>query len=482
MPQTIRVLLIEDDPDDVSLIRHFLSETHEHEEAARFSLKAADRLSSGCKTLGQEAFDVVLLDLLLPGGVGIEAFAKVREVRPEVPVVVLTGFKDESLAIQAVGLGAQDYLLKGTIDAQVLKRSLLYAIERGRLLARLESVLTGDLDGKLVVDSAGLVRYLNPAAEALLGRHAHEAVGKPLPLQVPAGLADVRLGSSRQDQRIVEVRATALDWGGQTARLVTLRDVTDLRRMERLREEVKERMLAVDLKNEFMTTISHELRNPLTTVKTAIQSLRDGLVGPMTSQQMRFVELAHRNVERQIRIINNVLDLSRLQSGKAVLEMRRVDLAALVEDALEGYALSPKGPRVEVSVAPDLPEVAADPDLVTQVLGNLVDNALRFARERVIVRVARSHEGGVTLSVLDDGPGMAESQIARLFSKFVQVSRPTGLAHGYKGTGLGLSICKEIMASHGGRIWVESSPGKGAHFHALWPLFVADAPLVTKSQ
>ena len=88
----------------------------------------------------------------------------------------------------------------------------------------------------------------------------------------------------------------------------------------------------------------------------------------------------------------------------------------------------------------------------------------------------------MTLSVIDDGPGMAESQIARLFSKFVEVSCPAGPARGYKGTGLGLSICKEIMAGHGGRIWVESSPGKGAHFHTLWPLFVADAPLVTKSR
>src|SRR5206468_6081284 len=104
------------------------------------------------------------------------------------------------------------------------------------------------------------------------------------------------LPDGRGGELVVESRSAPLEWEGKTARLVTLRDVTELRRMEALREEVKERMLAVDLKNEFMTTISHELRNPLTTVKTAVQSLRDGLVGPLSAQQQRFIELAHRNV------------------------------------------------------------------------------------------------------------------------------------------------------------------------------------------
>jgi signal transduction histidine kinase len=468
--QTIRVLLIEDDPDDVTLIRHLLSETHEHEAAPRFELKAADRLSTGLQLLAQEPFEVILLDLMLPGGVGIEAFPKMKETRAETPVVVLTGLRDESLAVEAVALGAQDYLLKGTIGAQVLKRSLKYAIERQRLLGRLQSVLNNDRDGKIVVDQQGIVRFVNPAAQSLLSRSSREVLGRPLPLQAPLeGPLDEKLPDGRGGELIVEARSSLLDWDGRPGRLVTLRDVTDLRRMESLREEVKERMLAVDLKNEFMTTISHELRNPLTTVKTAVQSLRDGLVGPLSPQQQRFVELAHRNVERQIRIINNVLDLARFQSGRARVDLKRLSLAQAVDDALQGYALSASGPRVETQFHEGLPEVSADPDLVTQVVTNLVDNALRFARERVLVRLSPAAEGGVMLTVADDGPGMAESQASRLFAKFVQVSRQAGAQGGYKGTGLGLSICKEIVSGHGGRIWVDSAPGKGARFHVVWP-------------
>jgi signal transduction histidine kinase len=483
MAPDIRVLLIDDDSDDAILIKHLLSETHDHAPEARFELRTADRLTTGCKLLSQEPFDAVLLDLVLPGGVGIESYAKLREVKADVPVVVLTGLKDEALAVKAVSLGAQDYLVKGTIDAQVLKRSIRYAIERGRLVARLESLLNADLDGKIVVDHENVVRYLNPAAQSLLGR-GPDAVGRALPLELPArGCGDLRLPATGRggEQRVVDVRCSSLDWAGQPARLVTLRDVTEMRRLELVREEVKQRMMAVDLKTEFMNTISHELRNPLTTVKTAIQSLRDGLVGPMTPAQLRFVDLAHRNVDRQIRIINNVLDIARFQSGRARLDLRRVDLGVSIDELMQGYAIAHRGPKLEAAVPAGVPEIRADSDLVTQVLANLIDNALRYARERVQVKVAPTPEG-VQLSVIDDGPGMAESQAAKLFSKFVQVTRAPG-SGGYKGTGLGLAICKEIMAAHGGKIWVESAPGKGARFHALWPAFAAEPEnVVTRAQ
>ena len=232
MPEEIRVLLIEDDPDDVTLIRHFLDEGRELGRQPRFALKTADRLSAGCKALAEEAFDVVLLDFVLPGGVGIEAFAKLKEARAHVPIVVLTGLKDEELAMQAVGLGAQDYLVKGTIDAQVLRRSLVYARERGKLLARLESLLNADADGKVVLDASGVTRYINPAAESLLGRRGREALGKPLPFDASAAAGcEVKVPDGRGGEKILEARSAPLDWEGREARLLTLRDVTELRRV-----------------------------------------------------------------------------------------------------------------------------------------------------------------------------------------------------------------------------------------------------------
>ncbi len=479
----IQVLLIEDDLDDVAVISHYLSGPSE--TGADFAVKTAERLAAGCKLLAQERFDVVLLDLVLPCASGIEGFVKLKEVRPDVPIVVLTGMRDEQLALRAVAMGAQDYLVKGTIDARVLARSLRYAIERAKLLAKVEYLLARDLDGKVVVDHEGHVRYANAAAEALLGRHARELLGRPFPYPLPVvEAAEVNVALSRDPERLAEVRVAEIEWNGRPARLATIRDVTELKRVERLKAEIKERMLVVDLKNEFMTTISHELRNPLTTVKTAIQSLKDGLVGPMSPQQMRFVELAHRNVERQIKIINNVLDLARFQSGKVRMEFRRVALAPLLEEIAQSYSIGAKGPHLEWQVPDRLPEVNADADLITQVVGNLLDNALRFAREKVLVKVSEvdydadgviqrgrpegSGRHGIMVSVIDDGPGMTDGQMSKLFTKFVQVGRPSGA--GYKGTGLGLAICKEIVSGHGGRIWAESGHGKGARFHFVLPV------------
>lgn len=463
-PKPLQVLLIEDDADDVALITHYLTDPR---DGGEFVVRPAERLEAGAKLLAQEPFDVVLLDMVLPGVSGIEAFVKVREVRPDVPVVVLTGMRDEQLALRAVQMGAQDYLVKGTIDARVLTRAVRYAIERARLLAKVEYLLAKDLDGKVVVDHEGSVRYVNPAAEALLGRKSRELLGRPFSHPLPdAEAAQVDVVLSRDPERLGEIRVAEIEWNGQPALLATVRDVTEIKRVEQLKAEIKERMLVVDLKNEFMTTISHELRNPLTTVKTAVQSLREGLVGPMTPQQMRFVELAHRNVERQIKIINNVLDLARFQSGKVKLELRRVALPPLLEERAQAYAISQKGPHIEWHVPEDLPDVWADGDLVTQVVSNLLDNALRFARAHVCVRAA-AQERGVLITVVDDGPGMSEGQISKLFTKFVQVGRPTGA--GYKGTGLGLAICKEIVTGHGGKIWAESVLGKGARFNVLLP-------------
>jgi signal transduction histidine kinase len=251
------------------------------------------------------------------------------------------------------------------------------------------------------------------------------------------------------------------------------------RRVERLKKEARERMQEADLKSEFMATISHELRNPLTTVKMALQSLKEGLCGPIPPQQMRFVDLAYRNVERQVRIIDNVLDLARLQSGQAKMRFRRTPLSSLIEERAQAYAIAVRKPSLEFDIPERLPDLHADPDLVTQVLSNLIDNALRYARERVTVGAEEaelSGAPGVIVSVKDDGPGLPAAEAARLFTKFGQIGRASG--SGYKGTGLGLSICKEIVACHGGRIWVESSPGRGARFRFSLPAEAASSHAV----
>jgi two-component system, cell cycle sensor histidine kinase and response regulator CckA len=465
----ISVLLVEDDPEDAMLIGHWLSRPSEG--GTRFKLSTADRLQLGCQRLAQEPFDVVLLDLILPGGVGIEAFLKMRDARPATPIVVLTGLKDSSLAVRAVSLGAQDYLVKGTIDDRVLARSITHAIERARLLNQIQTLLAQDADGKLVIDIEGLVRYANVAAEAIFGRRAKDLVGQPFPYEVDAGrTAQIELFDGA---RVAEIRAADILWEGRPARLASVRDVTELKRAERLKAEVDEQVKTIERQSEFMASVSHELRNPLTTVKTAISSLKEGVAGPMTPKQLTFVELAERNVDRQIKIITNILDLARLRSGRIQIQTRPLALPALIHEAARWFPVRSGGPRIESECEEGLPEVMADPDLLGQVLCNLIDNGLRYARARVLVRARSTGGGEVLLSVIDDGPGISEHRLPELFNRFVQLARPKSGA--YKGTGLGLAICKEIIEGHGGAIWTESAVGKGSQFHCRIPAVKSEA-------
>ncbi len=229
---------------------------------------------------------------------------------------------------------------------------------------------------------------------------------------------------------------------------------------------VAERKELDRLKDEFLSTVSHELRTPLTIVKEALDNLRDGIAGNLNEEQKKVVNIGRENVDRLTLLISDLLDLSRLESGKATFNKAAVDLQQLIRSASDN--LGPLAERKRLSLITDLPEdlpqVFADADMINQVITNLVSNALRFARSRITIYAGVEDEKLIKISVIDDGKGVSKKQLQMLFDKFVQTSRPQGGA-GYQGTGLGLSICKRIVDAHNGQIWVESEEGKGAQFH-----------------
>jgi signal transduction histidine kinase len=309
-----------------------------------------------------------------------------------------------------------------------------------------------------------------------------------LPYALPAvGYGELKLAVEGAADKIVETRVTDIDWKDQPAKLVSLRDITELRRIEKLKAEVKEGQRMDKLKDELMSAVSHEMRSPLTIIKAAASNLKEGLTGPLSADQAQMVILQYRNIVRLQKIVDHILDLSRLESGKATILPRKVSAARLIDEAMEGFKLL-AGERhisIEQEIPQNLPVIRADPDLFVQVLGNLVDNAMRFTRTRVLIRAsvvdveapADPKRGGtlmltskkfVQFSVVDDGPGIPEDRIGDLFNKFVQINR-SSRGEEYKGTGLGLAICKEIVERQQGRFWVESGKGQGTQFHFLFP-------------
>ena len=469
MEQQVRVLLIEDDPDFRMLVGIYVEEACGKD--LRYVLEGADTVKAGLALLAKGEFDIVLVDLNLPDSRGLETVAKVRAQAPSLPVVVMTNLEEDALGVSAITCGAQEFIPKAKVDSRRLRQTIGFALARNRLFRQLETVIEASPDALIIVDGGRIVRYANAAALALFSRSKESIVGRlfdhPLATAGPSELAIPREGEPDVQ---AEMRAVEIDWKGAPAWLATIRDVGELKKLEQARAEVRERRRMDELKDRLLSTVAHELRTPLAVVKAVVGTLRDELAGPLTDEQAQLVGTADRHISRLTRLLNNFLDLSRLESRRARVNRVDVDPRALVEEVAGGVRMANASRKIELRVRlqDGLPRVRVDEDMLSQVLGNLLDNAMRYARSAVTVRAVETADA-VEVCISDDGPGLPAGGVASLFDKFVQLDRPKG-GPGYKGTGLGLAICKESLGLNGGRIWADGEPGAGARFHFTMPL------------
>jgi len=351
-------------------------------------------------------------------------------------------------------------------------------------------------DNAIVITSReGKVILFNPAFTALTGYTLKELEGQSLRV----------LKSGEHDQYFYEnLWETILDgkvWKGEIINkrkdgslyteeqiITPVRDSQgDITHFVSIKQDITERKRLENVKDEFLSTVSHELRTPLTSVKEAVMNLKEGTAGMLNPEQFKMIEIASRNASRLSRIINDILDLSRLKSGKSKTRLGMTNILRVIQDSFENFKSTAKAKKVVLDnqTPAELPKVNADEEMILRVMNNLLDNAIKFAKTRVsvaadIVEANALDKSGIlpksTLQYLrvligDDGSGIKEADIPSLFNKFVQLHRPTG-GSGYKGTGLGLAISKEIIDLHRGKIWAESEPGKGTVFIFAIPLGV----------
>ncbi len=217
-----------------------------------------------------------------------------------------------------------------------------------------------------------------------------------------------------------------------------------------------------ELKNDLVATVAHEFRTPLTSLRMAIHLIAEEVVGPLTEKQAELLSAARQDCERLQGIVDDLLDLSSIQSGRLELQVRSISATELLSKAIasEEFPADQKNIRLESSIAADLDQLELDPDRIGLVLNNLISNAIRHTPEggRVSIHVLRS-SGSTRFEVTDTGEGIAPEYHKRVFEKFFRVP---GTAAG--GAGLGLSISREIVEAHGGEIGVESRPGHGSTF------------------
>jgi signal transduction histidine kinase len=300
----------------------------------------------------------VVLDPSLPDARGLGAIRRARAAAPRVPLVILTGLDDESLAVQSLHEGAQDYLIKGQIEALGFLRALRYAIER--------------------------------------------------------------------------------------------------KRSERL-------------KDEFVSTVSHELRTPLTSISGSLGLLMGNAAGSLPRPMARLLSIAYTNCQRLVRLVNDILDIEKMEAGRIVFNFSRVEVRRLVVQVIESNRGFADGYGVRIRLeATRAAAVRADPDRLAQVITNLLSNAIKFSPpgNEVVVAIEKGHDN-VRLSVRDHGSGIPVDFRPLIFKKFAQADARGARQKG--GTGLGLSIVKQIVERLGGEVGFADAAGGGTVFHVQLP-------------
>lgn len=384
------VLVVDDNPADRDLYLELLSQD------GRFDYEFVVA-SSGHQTLelfrvaeGEAVpFDVVLLDYRLPDMAGTEVLEALHRLRPRelLPVVMLTGVGNEAVAVEAMKRGAVDYLTKGDLNGDLLRRAVDHAVES----------------------------------------------------------VDLRRQLRRKQCELAEAQ----------------------------RHEVR-------LRDEFLAQVSHELRTPLSVVYRFVDMMLDGVGGSVNPEQREYLEIARRNCIQLRRMIGDLLESARAREGKLDIERTAVDLRDLVEEVVRERQADAATAEVELAMAggESLPVAWADPARVRQVLGNLLDNALKFTapggQVTAVVELDPASPGFLRLAVRDTGRGIPADRLDGLFERLHQVQTDVDSRGGL---GFGLYIARRIVELHGGRIGVDSVPGEGSTFHVALPIFSPDQVL-----
>ena len=227
-----------------------------------------------------------------------------------------------------------------------------------------------------------------------------------------------------------------------------------------------------EMQKEFTSTVSHELRTPLASIKMAIDLISQETVGTINSEQKDILGRAKQETDRLKRLIDDILDLTKIEAGKSQMNFMVNDIHRVIAQVVEAQKdlAKNRGLYLKTEFNPKIPQVLFDSDRIIQVLDNLLSNAIKFTKQGgITVKTQdRSSENHILISVIDTGKGIAEGNLPKLFQKFQQIESAENNEEG--GTGLGLAICKEIIARHGGKIWAESKPGVGTTFNFTLPI------------
>jgi len=347
--------------------------------------------------------------------------------------------------------------------------------------AHVRAILQNSAEGIITIDSKGILQSLNPAAVKIFGYDADEVLGTNIKSLMPEQYSSNHdqyltnylksreakvIGIGREvsgmhkDGRIfpLDLTVSEMQTKGGVIYIGIVRDITARKQAEQL-------------KSEFISTVSHELRTPLTSILGALSLVNEGKLGVVPPAVLNMIELAHRNGQRLNFLINDILDIEKLESGRMTFDMQPQSLKALVEKTMSSNRTYRAERGVELALADNAEDatVSVDAQRFMQVISNLLSNALKFSPDHDRVDVTIIKNGNtMRVEVRDNGPGIANEFRARIFGKFAQADSSDTRLKG--GTGLGLSITKKLVERMEGKIGFDSVPGAGATFYIELPV------------
>jgi len=420
----IKILLVEDNPADADLLQEILEDAEE----MPWSLTHVEQLKTALSTVQNNDFDVVLLDLSLPDKQGLGTVAKTHETVPDLPIVVLTGLNDKVTALEALRQGAQDYLVKGKIDHELLTRSIRHAIERSQTLKRLRQ-------------SEEKLQQLNEELECRVAKQTEELRQKNYDLQ----------------QEIAQRQHLEAE----------------------LRQSLTKEKELSELKSNIISVVSHEYRTPLATILSSTELLQHYGHKWQEDKKQRHFQRIQNTIHHMTQLISDVLLINKAEAGKLEFKPVPLDLEAFCQELVEELQLTVKTPhQIGFRRQGRSRWVCLDEKLLRQFLTNLLSNAIKYSPEGGTVQFDLMFDADqVTFTIKDQGIGIPEKEQDQLFDAFYRSSNVGTIS----GTGLGLAIVKKCVERHQGEIAVDSEVGKGTTFIVTIPVESELSPESLKS-
>ena len=403
------------------------------------------------------------------------------------PLVVINGEPDTSAIVAAIKVGATDYLTSEELDR--LPVAVKEALDESKTCSRLakctaqserqlQKLITENADGIIVVNERGVVQFVNPAALELFSKSQAELIGEPLGFPVVNGdYLEVDIPQCTQEILVAQMRVSQIQWQGADAYIVSLRDITQLKQAEEERVKLlKEAQAANRAKDEFLAVLSHELRTPLNPIVGWSQMLAKGNLSP--TQIQKGAKIIQRNAELQTQLIEDILDISRIIRGKLELQVAPVNLATVINNAIDtvNLAAEAKSIQINTNLDPNIGLVRGDSTRLQQAIWNLLSNAVKFTPDGGKVDVNLTTVGPENRSLVyariqikDSGKGIDSEFLPHIFDYFRQAESSKNRSEG--GLGLGLAIVRRLVELHGGKVTATSAGlGKGATFTILLPI------------